>query len=177
MLTASGLTDREAVERHIRGELAPFSAGAMAAPGFGPGMGMGRGMGIGRGMGMGRGMGRGPLVPLAPPMVVERDVWADDALFVWTIRSSRSVFAPNTLCALLHSIRSVLGDGIGDRGVDDYCEGEGVPILLRIPMDRRIAELYSNGAPFVLEMPQWKERFHKMFAEIAELAMGERIRQ
>lgn len=55
MLTLSGLTVREAVERYLKGELTPFSAGAMAAPapGFGPGMGLGRGMGRG-----GRGMGR-----------------------------------------------------------------------------------------------------------------------
>jgi len=59
LFTAQGMTVREAVERYIRGELTPFSAGAMAAPGFGPGMGMGRGMGRGGGMGMGRGMGRG----------------------------------------------------------------------------------------------------------------------
>ncbi len=63
MLSISGLTVREAVERYLKGELAPFSAGAMAAPGFGPGMGrgggMGHGMGMGRGMGRGGGMGRG----------------------------------------------------------------------------------------------------------------------
>jgi predicted Fe-Mo cluster-binding NifX family protein len=45
MLSISGLTVREAVERYLKGELAPFSAGAMAAPGFGPGMGRGGGMG------------------------------------------------------------------------------------------------------------------------------------
>lgn len=63
LLTASGMTVREAVERYTRGELTPFSAGAMAAPGLGQGMGggrgMGHGMGRGGGMGMGRGMGRG----------------------------------------------------------------------------------------------------------------------
>jgi MinD superfamily P-loop ATPase len=57
-------------------------------------------------------------------------------------------------------------DGVGDRGVDHYCHEENIPILLRIPMDRRIAELYSNGIPFVLEMPEWKERFQAMLAMI-----------
>ena len=28
---------------------------------------------------------------------------------------------------------------VGDRGVDEYCEAEGIPILMRVPLDRRIA--------------------------------------
>jgi predicted Fe-Mo cluster-binding NifX family protein len=63
MLSAAGMTVRQAVEGYTRGELTPSSGGAMAAPSFGPGMGrgMGRGGGMGRGMsgGIGRGMGRG----------------------------------------------------------------------------------------------------------------------
>jgi hypothetical protein len=31
-------------------------------------------------------------------------------------------------------------DGGGDAGVDEYCATEGIPILMRIPLDRRIAE-------------------------------------
>ncbi len=37
-------------------------------------------------------------------------------------------------------------DGIGDSGVDDYCAAEDVPILMRIPFDRRIAEAISDGS-------------------------------
>lgn len=54
-------------------------------------------------------------------------------------------------------------EGIGDQKVQDYCKKEGIPILLKIPMDRRIAELYSRGVPFVLEMPEWKEKFLELF--------------
>ncbi|MEM1514855.1 MAG: hypothetical protein QXH24_02235 [Candidatus Bathyarchaeia archaeon] len=42
--------------------------------------------------------------------------------------------------------------GIGDRGVYEYCKENGIPILLEIPYQRRIAELYSRGVPFSLEM-------------------------
>ncbi len=49
--------------------------------------------------------------------------------------------------------------GIGDRKVYEYCKREGIPILLEIPHDRRIARCYSEGVPFVKEMPEWKERF------------------
>ena len=59
--------------------------------------------------------------------------------------------------------------GIGDRGVYDYCERMGLPILMEIPYDRRIAELYSNGIPFVKEMPEWKARFQELLGKIKEI--------
>ncbi len=49
--------------------------------------------------------------------------------------------------------------GIGDRKVYEYCEKEGIPILLEIPHDTRIARYYSEGVPFVKQMPEWKEQF------------------
>jgi MinD superfamily P-loop ATPase len=49
--------------------------------------------------------------------------------------------------------------GIGDKKVYDYCKKEDIPLLLEIPFSKRIAELYSRGIPFVLEMPEWKEKF------------------
>jgi len=56
--------------------------------------------------------------------------------------------------------------GIGDRKVYDYCKEENVPILLEIPYQRRIAELYSKGEPFIFEMPEWKTKFQALFNEI-----------
>ncbi len=59
--------------------------------------------------------------------------------------------------------------GIGDRGVYDYCEEKGIPIMMEIPYDRRIAELYSKGIPFVTAMPEWKERFSDLVGRIGEV--------
>jgi MinD superfamily P-loop ATPase len=56
--------------------------------------------------------------------------------------------------------------GIGDRGVYDFCEEEGIPIMMEIPFDRRIAELYSRGVPFVEEMSEWKQRFRDLIGQI-----------
>jgi MinD superfamily P-loop ATPase len=56
--------------------------------------------------------------------------------------------------------------GIGDRKVYEYCREKNAPILLEIPFERRIAELYSRGIPFSLEMPEWKEKFQTLFDEI-----------
>jgi MinD superfamily P-loop ATPase len=59
--------------------------------------------------------------------------------------------------------------GIGDNKVYQYCEEEKIPILLEIPYQRKIAELYSRGVPFSLEMPEWKEKFQTLFSKIARL--------
>lgn len=57
-------------------------------------------------------------------------------------------------------------DGVGDAGVDDYCEFEGIPILMRIPMDRRIAEAYSRGITIVDALPEYRERFRQLLRSI-----------
>ena len=59
--------------------------------------------------------------------------------------------------------------GIGDRKIYDFCEENEVPILLEIPFQRKIAELYSRGIPFVVEMPQWKQRFQLLMDDIKRL--------
>jgi len=58
--------------------------------------------------------------------------------------------------------------GIGDRGVYDYCEKMNLPILMEIPYDRKIAELYSKGIPFIEEMPEWREKFQELLEKIQE---------
>ncbi|MBN2014962.1 MAG: ATP-binding protein [Candidatus Altiarchaeota archaeon] len=57
-------------------------------------------------------------------------------------------------------------DGIGDQEVEEFCKKNGIQILLRIPYDRKIAELYSKGIPFIQEMPEWKEKFKEVFEKI-----------
>ena len=58
--------------------------------------------------------------------------------------------------------------GIGDRGVYDYCEKMNLPILMEIPYDRKIAELYSRGIPFIEEMPKWRAKFQELLEKIQE---------
>lgn len=57
-------------------------------------------------------------------------------------------------------------DGAGNKEVEEYCEKEKIPVLLKIPYDRKIAELYSEGVAFTREMPAWKERFKEVFEKI-----------
>jgi len=58
--------------------------------------------------------------------------------------------------------------GIGDRGVYDFCEEQGIPIMMEIPFDRKIAELYSRGVPFVEAMPEWRQKFIDLVGQIGE---------
>ncbi|MCD6453545.1 MAG: ATP-binding protein [Dehalococcoidales bacterium] len=60
-------------------------------------------------------------------------------------------------------------NGIGDHRVEEYCLKEGIPILLRIPLDIEIARLYSRGVTLVDGMPQWKEAFRGLFSKIERI--------
>jgi len=60
-------------------------------------------------------------------------------------------------------------DGVGDQGVDDFCATEGIPILLRIPLDRRIAEAYAEGVPLVKVRPKYRPRLTDLYRQILAL--------
>jgi MinD superfamily P-loop ATPase len=55
---------------------------------------------------------------------------------------------------------------IGDKKLYEYCREEQIRVLLEIPCQRKIAELYSKGIPFSMEMPEWKTRFQALFNEV-----------
>jgi MinD superfamily P-loop ATPase len=63
-------------------------------------------------------------------------------------------------------------DGIGDSGVDEYCAAEGIPILLRIPLDRRIAEAISDGQVLVDALPEYRGAFQDLYGQIASRIAG-----
>ncbi|MDD5439807.1 MAG: ATP-binding protein [Candidatus Omnitrophica bacterium] len=58
--------------------------------------------------------------------------------------------------------RSDLGDG----NVDQFCQDNNIPVLLRIPFDKEIALLYSCGIPLVQKKTEYKEAFRMLFEEI-----------
>jgi MinD superfamily P-loop ATPase len=59
--------------------------------------------------------------------------------------------------------------GIGGEEVEKYCHREGIPILLRIPLDRNIAMLYSQGIPLIEGVPWWREEFLRLFQDIKDI--------
>jgi MinD superfamily P-loop ATPase len=58
---------------------------------------------------------------------------------------------------------------IGDDRVKAYAAKEGLPVLMEIPFDRKIAEAYSRGEALVDVMPEWKLRFKDLYHRISEL--------
>jgi MinD superfamily P-loop ATPase len=66
-------------------------------------------------------------------------------------------------------------DGVGDDKVDRYCQEQGIPVLLKIPLDRRIASLYSQGISLVDGMPRWREEFLRLFEDIKGMVATSRL--
>jgi MinD superfamily P-loop ATPase len=68
-------------------------------------------------------------------------------------------------------------DGVGDAGVDEYCAAEGIPILMRIPLDRRIAEAISRGEALVEALSEYRPRFAGLYERIVgEVALRKEAR-
>jgi MinD superfamily P-loop ATPase len=61
-------------------------------------------------------------------------------------------------------------DGLGDPGVEEYCHMEGIPILMRIPLDRGIAESLSDGQPLVDAKPEYRPQFVALYERIVQEA-------
>lgn len=65
-------------------------------------------------------------------------------------------------------------DGIGTDEVECHCVREEIPVLLRIPMDRRIAVAYARGVPLTEAFPEWQPRLAELHRDIVKCARGSR---
>ena len=61
--------------------------------------------------------------------------------------------------------RSDLGDG----AVKAYAAAEGLPVLMEIPFDRKIAEAYSRGQLMVDAIPAFREKFLQLYEDIENI--------
>lgn len=61
-------------------------------------------------------------------------------------------------------------DAVGPSEVDAYCEREGIPILARIPFDRRVAEVYASGGLVIDEHPDGGAWFDGLWHAVRDLA-------
>jgi len=55
---------------------------------------------------------------------------------------------------------------MGDDSVWEYAKETGIPILMEIPFERKIAEAYSRGDLIVEIMPEWKAKFLELYETI-----------
>lgn len=60
---------------------------------------------------------------------------------------------------------------IGNNDVRVYSEKNNIPILLEIPFDRKIAEVYSKGDLIVETIPEYKEKFLELYRQIEKLSV------
>jgi MinD superfamily P-loop ATPase len=61
---------------------------------------------------------------------------------------------------------------IGDSGVEDYCRREEIPVILRIPFDRKIASLYSRGLPIIGNLSGYDDIFSDLYNRIEGMVAG-----
>lgn len=59
-------------------------------------------------------------------------------------------------------------DGIGNDDVERYCGDIDLPVIGRIPVDRGIAEVLSNGIPLSTAFPEYRRVFSGMLDVIRE---------
>ena len=59
--------------------------------------------------------------------------------------------------------------GLGNDDVKIYAQKENLPILMEIPFDKKIAQIYSKGRMIVDEMPEYKGKFQTLFEKISQL--------
>lgn len=67
--------------------------------------------------------------------------------------------------------------GLGNDGVKNYAEKEGLPILMEIPFDKNMARIYSEGGIMAESIPGMKEKFQVLFEKIVDLANKEKVNQ
>jgi MinD superfamily P-loop ATPase len=58
---------------------------------------------------------------------------------------------------------------IGDNETLRFLKEKKIPIIMEIPFDRKIAELYSRGVPFVSEFPEYRTKFQEVVKFIEEV--------
>lgn len=62
-------------------------------------------------------------------------------------------------------------NGARDSIIEDECRKRNIPVLLKIPFDRRVAEAYSRGQPLVDAFPEWRESLRSLYREIERRVM------
>lgn len=58
---------------------------------------------------------------------------------------------------------------VGDRKVKDYLKARGLPLLMEIPFDRRIASGYARGEMLIESRPELKAEFQNLWRTIQDL--------
>ncbi|MGC8603976.1 MAG: 4Fe-4S binding protein, partial [Desulfomonilaceae bacterium] len=55
---------------------------------------------------------------------------------------------------------------IGDSSVKEFCDNNGLPLLMEIPHHRKIAEGYAQGKPLIESIPEYSDKFMKLADDV-----------
>lgn len=58
--------------------------------------------------------------------------------------------------------------GIGDTGVDQYCDEMKLPVFMRIPLERKIGQGLAEGKSLLEIKPEYESRFQQLHLQIGE---------
>ncbi len=58
---------------------------------------------------------------------------------------------------------------LGNEKTDEYCTGENIPVLMRIPFSKKIAGIYSRGDPIIKELPEYRKEFQELYKKIEQV--------
>jgi MinD superfamily P-loop ATPase len=124
-----------------------------------------------------------PVILDAPPgtacPLVETLHGADAALLV----TEPTPFGLHDLRATVEVARGELGlpvavvvnrADVGSEEVDDYCAAAQIPILMRIPLERAIAEGIAEGLALVDIHPEYLESFQELYRDLVSLCATDR---
>lgn len=62
---------------------------------------------------------------------------------------------------------------LGNEKTDEFCTGEHIPVLMRIPFSKKIAEIYSRGDSIIEALPEYGEKFQRLFAKIKKVKISQ----
>ncbi len=57
--------------------------------------------------------------------------------------------------------------------IHDYCRRQDLPVLLEIPLSKKIARAYARGVPLVRADKTWHDAFRQLYRAIGEMVAGE----
>jgi MinD superfamily P-loop ATPase len=60
-------------------------------------------------------------------------------------------------------------DGIGNQEVDEFCADADLPVLMHIPLDRKIGQGMAQGKPLVALQPEYALRFRDLYRQIQDI--------
>jgi MinD superfamily P-loop ATPase len=60
-------------------------------------------------------------------------------------------------------------DGTAYPEVDEYCKAVGLPILLRLPLEREIGRGIAQGKSLLEINPKYRDVFQQLYAQIMNL--------